>query len=415
MTMRLNRLAATLLIPSVASCFSKQTAAPAPVGDNLARGLATADSLIRSAVGKLTAGAVLVVSKDGRVVKETAYGYAQLNDYAMQRLEHPVPMRTSTLFDLASVTKVMAGTNAVMLLVDQGKIDVDAPVYRYLPDFRGVHLDSIRVRNLLQHSAGLVQWQPLYYAGSTKEQTYQTIRHMPLQWGVSEGRHYSDLSFMLIGYIVERVSGQPLDVFLAQQLYRPLGLPTIGFTPKQRGLTEFAATEQGNVYERHMVYDSTFAYKYRGDPTSWNGWRQYVLSGEVDDGNSWYANGGVAGHAGLFATADELRVLLDMLIDGGSAGGRQYITPATLKLFFTRDRYANYLGWQSPSTFPDGSFSHTGFTGTYVLGVPSQHLSIVLLTNRQNMGTNAQGYFPNVGPLQEAVAQAIVKGATADK
>jgi CubicO group peptidase (beta-lactamase class C family) len=226
---------------------------------------------------------------------------------------------------------------------------------------------------------------------------------------VGEGRHYSDLSFMLIGYIIERVSGQTLDAFLAQRLYGPLGLPTIGFLPKARGITEFASTEQGNVYEKHMVYDSTFAYKYRGDPTSWNGWRQYVLSGEVDDGNSWYANGGVAGHAGLFATARELSVLLDMLVARGASGGRQVLSAETVNRFLTRDKYDNYLGWQRPSYLPEGSFSHTGFTGTYVLGVPSQGLSIVLLTNRQNMGTNAQGYFPNLAPLQEAVARAITR------
>ena len=418
--MRLRALAAPALVFGVTACTGGHapTSAPAPraapAGANLARALATADSLIHAAVGTLTAGAVIVVSKDGHVVKETAYGFAVLNDYALRRLSSPVPMRTSTIFDLASVTKVMAGTNALMLLVDEGKVDVDAPVSRYLPDFRGVHFDSIRVRHLLQHSAGLVQWQPLYYAGHTKEQTYQVIRTMPLQWGVGEGRHYSDLSFMLIGYIVERVSGQPLDVFLHEKLYGPLGLRTIGFNPKQRGLTEFAATEQGNVYERHMVHDSTFGYRYRGDPTSWNGWRQDVLLGEVDDGNSWYANGGVAGHAGLFATAGELRVLLDMLVNGGSYGGREYLRRETVNRVFTRDRYDNYLGWVRPASLPAGSFSHTGFTGTYVLGVPAQHLSIVLLTNRQNLGTNAQGYFPNLAPLQDAVTQAIVTGDAAD-
>src|SRR6185437_11255716 len=129
-----------------------------------------------------------------------------------------------TMFDLASVTKVMATTFAVMILVDRGQVDLDAPVYRYLPDFRGAHLDSITVRHLLQHSGGLVQWQPLYYHASNKAQTYNVIRDMPLQWGVGEGRHYSDLSFMLLGYIVERVSGTSLDAFVTREFYKPLGL-----------------------------------------------------------------------------------------------------------------------------------------------------------------------------------------------
>lgn len=384
------------------------------VEPSLARGIATADSLVNAAIGKLIPGAVLLVARDGRVLHERAYGYAQLNDYEMRRLASPRVMRTSTMFDLASVTKVMATTFGIMLLADRGQVDVDARVSRYLPDFRGPHLDSITVRHLLQHSSGLVQWQPLYYNAANSAQTYRLIRDMPLGWGVGDARHYSDLGFMLLGYIVERVGGQPLDRFLEQNLYRPLGLKSTTFNPRARGFTEFAGTEQGNTYERHMVYDSTFGYRYRGDATAWNGWRQYVLNGEVDDGNAFYANGGVAGHAGLFSTAADLRVLLDLMNNRGTYRGRQYIRPAIVDMFLTRDRYQNYLGWQAPQApgdSPAGGFSHTGFTGTYVLGVPRYKLSIILLTNRQNMGTDARGYFPDLAPLQRAVRTAIVNGA----
>ena len=386
----------------------------APATPGLARGLATADSLIAAAVGTRIPGAVLVVAQRGTVVEERAFGYAQLYDYDLHRLPSPRPMRTSTLFDLASVTKVMGTTFAVMLLADRGQIDVDAPVSRYLPDFRGPRLDSITVRHLLTHSAGLVQWQPLYYHARSPAQAYAAIRDMPLGWGVGEGRHYSDLGFMLLGYIVERVSGRPLDAFLARELYGPLGLRATTFNPRRRGFTDFAATEHGNGYERHMVYDSTFGYRYRGDPTAWDGWRRYVLVGEADDGNAWYAHGGVAGHAGLFSTAADLRVLLDLLNDRGRYGGRRYLRPAVVEQFLTRDRFQNYLGWMLPPEMPEGSFAHSGFTGTYVLGVPQYGLSIVLLTNRQNLGTDSRGYFPNVGPLDQAVARAIVDGAAAD-
>ena len=406
-------IAAIALLGATVGCNGAYVQAGSPVAQDpaLPRGLATADSLINSSIGTLIPGAVFLVAKDGRVIHERAFGFAQVNDYEGHRLASPPPMRTSTIFDLASVTKVMATTMAAMMLVDRGKIDLDAPVSRYLPDFRGLHLDSITVRHLLSHSAGLVQWQPLYYHAANGVQTYAVIRDMPLQWGVGDARHYSDLGFMLLGHIVERASGLPLDRFLGDSLYRPLGLRSTAFNPKTRGFAEFAATEQGNVYELHMVYDSTFGYRYRGDPTAWNGWRQYVLNGEVDDGNSYYANGGVAGHAGLFSTAADLRVLLDLLNNRGSYGGRQYIRPEIVDAFLTRDKYENYLGWQAPSNLPAGSFSHTGFTGTYVAGVPQYKLSIVLLTNRQNMGTDAKGYFPDVGPLQQAVAEAIVNGA----
>ncbi|HKW11875.1 MAG TPA: serine hydrolase domain-containing protein, partial [Gemmatimonadaceae bacterium] len=206
-------------------------AAQAPTA-SLTQGLATADSIIAAAIEHTIPGAVLVVSQNGQVIHERAFGWAELNDFQGRRLAQPRPMHTSTMFDLASVTKVMATTMAVMMLVSQNRIDVESPVYRYLPDFRGPHLDSIRVRHLLQHSAGLVQWQPLYYHASNEHATYDVIRHMPLQWGVGEGRHYSDLGFMLLGDIVEHVTGQPLDKYLAESLYTPLGLRSTTFVPK---------------------------------------------------------------------------------------------------------------------------------------------------------------------------------------
>jgi len=417
------RLTAAFVLLATAACASTPAASPPSTpaarssttipSPGLSRGIATADSLVTAAIGRLTPGAVLLVSKDGRIVHDTAFGYAQLHDYEGHRLASPPPMTTGTMFDLASVTKVMGTTMGIMRLVDAGRVDLEAPVYRYLPDFGDVHKDSITVRHLLSHSAGLVQWQPLYYHASNEREAYRVIRDMPLQWGVGEGRHYSDFSFMLLGYIAERVSGQRLDVFLDSAIYRPLGLDSTTFVPRQHGFTKFAATEQGNVYERHMVYDSTFGYRYLGDPTAWNGWRHYVLDGEVDDGNSYYAHGGIAGHAGLFSTAGQLRVLLDLLVSGGATSPR-ILGSDVIHGFLTRDRYDNYLGWMRSPSLPEGSFYHTGFTGTYVLGVPRYGLSVVLLTNRQNMGTDARGYFPNLAPLQDAVAKALVDGAAAD-
>jgi CubicO group peptidase (beta-lactamase class C family) len=370
---------------------------------------AVADSLIQDAIDRnVIPGAVLVVSQNGKVLHERAFGFAELYDFNGRRLEKPRPMQRSTLFDLASVTKVMATTMGIMLLVDRGKVDVDKPVYTYLPEFRGPHLDSITVRHLLQHSGGLVQWQPIYYHAKNKTEAYKVIREMPLQWGVGEGRHYSDLGFMLLGYLIERVTGKPLDVFMEEELYRPLGLRNTLWNAKAKGRADVAATEFGNGYEKRMVYDTTFNYKYRGDPTSWNGWRNYVLVGETDDGNSWYAHGGIAGHAGLFSTASDVRILLDLLLNGGMSNNRQFIRREVIEKFLTRDRYENFLGWMSPTGLPEGSFSHTGFTGTYVLGVPSAKVGIVLFTNKQNVGANARGVFSNNAPLDLAVARAVL-------
>jgi hypothetical protein len=163
-----------------------------------------------------------------------------------------------------------------------------------------------------------------------------------------------------------------------------------------------------------MVYDSTFGYRYNGDPASWNKWRTHVLDGEVDDGNSFYANGGVAGHAGLFSTASELEVLLDILDNRGIHAGKRYVSESTISRFMTVDKYGNYLGWQVAPGMPYGSFMHTGFTGTYVMGIPKYGVSVVLLTNRQNLGTDAKGFFPDVDPLRKAVSKAIAEGAERD-
>jgi CubicO group peptidase (beta-lactamase class C family) len=135
----------------------------------------------------------------------------------------------------------------------------------------------------------------------------------------------------------------------------------------------------------------------------------------VDDGNAWYANGGVAGHAGLFSTASDLRILVDLLNARGTHRGRRYIRAETIDRFLTRDRFEHYLGWMRPIFAPEGSFAHNGFTGTYVIGIPSHGLSIVLLTNRQNLGPNERGFFPDVAPLQQGVVRAIVAGVDADR
>lgn len=372
-----------------------------------------ADSLVRAATGRTTAGAVLLIAQRGRLFHLAAYGSAERLDSTGTVLAHPRAMRTDTRFDLASVTKVMATTLAIMTLVDRGTVDLDAPVFRYLPEFRGVHLDSITVRHLLRHAAGLTPWQPLYYSAANKREALAAIVRLPLATGVGEARHYSDLGFMLLGYIVERVSGESLDAYTARVLYRPLGLTNTGFTPDRRH-GDFAATEVGNGYEHRMVYDTTFAFPYHGNPASWNGWRTRVLSGEANDGNAFYAHGGVAGHAGLFSTAADLRVLLTLLLDGGVARGHRALRATTIRTFLTPEPFGHYLGFMRPSGLPADAFMHTGFTGTYVLGVPSGQLVVVLLANRQQMGANPAGRFTDLSSLRDEVGRRLTEAAAAD-
>ena len=379
-------------------------------------GLAAADSLVSLWVDEeRIPGAVLLVARDGEVVHRAAYGLASVED--------AIPMTESTVFDLASVTKVMATTYALMLLVDRGLVEIEAPVAEYLPDFSGDGRERITVRHLLTHRSGLPQWVPTYYHAADRDQAYDYVRSLPLAWPVGEERHYSDLGFMLLGRLVEEVSGQSLDDYVRSEIYGPLGLGRTGFRPvgdtgsadvtadgadatstRQDG---YARTSRGNPFERRMVHDPDFGYQIEGDPDSWAEWRTDWLDGEVNDGNAFHAFRGVAGHAGLFSTADELGVLLQVMLDAGRYEGRQVVSSETIEAFLapTGDRQA--LGWQLPGYGPGGSFGHTGFTGTFVLGVPTERLALVLLTNRQNFGVDEDTQYPDVGPLQRAVTAAV--------
>ena len=377
--------------------------------------IADADAMVQRAVGRSTAGAVLLVARDGRIIHLRAFGDAERLDSTGAVLAVPRPMRPTTRFDLASVTKVMATTLALMRLVDERRVDLDAPVYRYLAEFRGAHLDSITLRLLLRHASGLTPWQPIYYGAASKAEAREAIRRLPLDRGVGAERRYSDLGFMLLGYVVEQVSRRSLDHYTAEALYTPLGLRRTGFATQLVPGADVAATEVGNGYEHRMVFDTTFAFAYRGDPRGWSGWRTRVLRGEANDGNAYYAHGGVAGHAGLFSTASDLAVLLQLLIGEGTVGPVRLISPATVRAFLTPEPFGHYLGWMRPKALPDGSFMHTGFTGTYVLGVPRYGLAVVLLANRQQMGTDARGFFPDLGPLRDSVSQRLVRGAAESK
>ena len=151
------------------------------------------------------------------------------------------------------------------------------------------------------------------------------------------------------------------------------------------------------------------------DPEQWNGWRTYVLKGEVNDGNAWYANGGVSGAAGLFSTASDLQKLVDMLINNGSIGTKQFISGKTIETFLTKDKFNNGLGWMMnpDNSFmknaPDGSFGHTGFTGTSIAVIPGDRISVILLINRQNCGLSDEGEYYNVSPVRLQVFNAVMK------
>ncbi len=381
----------------------------------------TVDGILKNAVNdKLIPGAVIEIKKGNQVLCKKAFGYAQRRDYHNQPLAHPEVMTTDDLFDLASLTKVVGTTTSVMLLVDKGLISVEDPVGKYIPAFNVGDKKQITIRNLLTHTAGLITWYPLFYRASNKQEAYQLIGELPLAFPVGKVRRYSDLGFILLGEIIEKVSGMPLDQFDKKNIFIPLGMNHTTYNPLATGhFKKIATTSHGNPFETRMVHDTSLGYVFKEiDPDQWNGWRKYNLRGEVNDGNAWYALQGVSGHAGLFSTVDDLQKLVDMLKNDGKVGSHQFISKKTLQLFLTKDDFKNGLGWMMDpdNSFmkdaPAGSFGHTGFTGTSIAVIPSLDISVILLINRQNMGLLPSGYYYNPNPLRREIFKAVLDYCT---
>ena len=321
------------------------------------------------------------------------------------------------LFDIASLTKVVGTTTGIMVLVDRGKLSVDDPVSAHIPSYATREKGAITIRHLLAHRSGMIDWYPMYYRASERSQAHDLISQLPLQSPVGTRRKYSDLGFTLLGQIIEKVSGMALDTFLLNEVFRPLGMRNTLYNPlrSNRDL-RIAATSHGNPYEYRMVHDPSLGYVYPEiEPGSWKGWRSHTLKGEVNDGNAWYAGKGVSGAAGLFSTAEDLSVIVRMLLSGGMHGGKRFLKEATVRSFLTPNEDGHGLGWMmDPSSSfmkgaPKGSFGHTGFTGTSIAADPSSGLYVILLTNRQHGGLLPSREYPNVGALRQALFEQAMK------
>ena len=387
-------------------------------GNGRAKLKAEVDSILQSQVdmGKIP-GAVLLIKKDDRVLCRKAYGYAQNFDFNQKLLARPERMTLNHMFDLASLTKAVGITTSIMLLTDRGLLKPEDPVCKYIEAFNTPEKKDITIRHLLTHTAGLYEWYPLYYRVSSREACYRLIGELPLAFPVGKQRRYSDLGFVLLGEIIEIVSGLPLEQFMNENIFQPLGMKHTSYNPlENKKFRKIAATSAGNPYEKRMVHDSTLGFTFKEiDPDQWNGWRTYLLRGEVNDGNTWYANGGISGAAGLFSTADDLQKLIDMLISRGMAGSKEFISAATIESFLTMDEFRNGLGWMMDpansfmKNAPEGSFGHTGFTGTSIAVVPHDKLSVILLINRQNTGLSEEWEYYNVNPVRLQIFNAVSK------
>ena len=313
-------------------------------------------------------GAVLAVGQHGRLVALKAFGRIASSAGAP-------PMPVDALFDLASLTKVIGTTTAAEILYDRHQLDLDAPVVRYLPEFGAVpgH-DRITVRDLLTHSSGLQSADMSWQYAKDRQGILQRLYAMPATDPPGTVFAYRDTNLILVGEIVARLSGQPLDRFLAREVFGPLGMKDTGFRPSPTLLPRIAPTEQDDRF-RHMLVRCV-----------------------VHDENA-YVMGGVAGHAGLFSTARDLATFAELYLDHGSYRGKRLIKASTIDLFETRQNMppgsSRALGWDTPTA---GGFAgplaspraiiHTGFTGTSIYIDPARDAFVILLTNRVNPTRN---------------------------
>jgi CubicO group peptidase (beta-lactamase class C family) len=355
------------------------TADPGSVG--MARDLpARLDSIVSVAMGEGAApGVALAVGRWGRLVHLRAYGRIDVAPDAPA-------VTDSTLFDMASLTKVVATTTAAMILEDEGRLNLDAPVHSYLPELTDSAKARITVRMILTHSGGFEAFAALWREHRGRADYLAQINARPLAYNPGDSVIYSDWDFVLAGLIIERITGMTLDQFVATRVWQPLHMRDTGFNPLSSGTTPPdsdctpAFRPDHPLLARIAVTEMDTAY------------RHVKVHGIVHDENAC-ALGGVAGHAGLFSSVRDVAVFSQMLLNGGEYGGVHLIQATTVARWTARQssHSSRALGWDTPSEhssagryFSPRSFGHTGFTGTSIWIDPERGVFAVLLTNRVN-------------------------------
>jgi len=354
---------------------------PEPAQAGMAPDLgARLDSIVSAGIaGGAAPGVALAVGRRGRVVHLRGYG-------RIDAAPNASPVTDSTMFDLASLTKVVATTTAAMILEDEGRLNLDAPIRTYLPELNAPGKAGITMRMMLTHTGGFEAFAPLWRDFRGRAGYLRQINERALAYAPGDSTVYSDWDFVLAGLIIERITGQTLEEFLKTRVWQPLKMRDTGYNPLLSGaipadsactatfraahplLARIAMTEMDTVYRRTHVH------------------------GIVHDENAC-ALGGVAGHAGLFSSARDLAAFGQMLLGNGQHGGVRVIQPATVARWTARQtrRSSRALGWDTPAArssagryFSPRSFGHTGFTGTSIWIDPERGLFVVLLTNRVN-------------------------------
>jgi CubicO group peptidase (beta-lactamase class C family) len=302
-------------------------------------------------------GASVIVGRKGAAVFEKGFGRLSWSENST-----PVDAQ-NTIYDVASLSKVVGTTTAIMILYDEKKIGLDDPVINYIPTFGGGDKDKVTIRQLLTHTSGLPAGRDIWRIAQTPLEARALVLSTPLEGRPGAQYIYSDLGADILGLLVEVVAGEPLDKFLARRVFEPLGM-------------------------NETMYRPADSLKYRIAPTEVTPPRGYPLRGEVHDENA-YALGGVAGHAGLFSTAADLSIFAQMMLNGGEYNGVQIVSKPTVELFTSRAFGHRALGWDTAEgDYGSGkylgptAYGHTGFTGTSMWIDPEREMFVILLTNR---------------------------------
>ena len=333
-------------------------------------------------------GAVGIIIKDGHIIARRAVGYMQTRDAKRPRDASPVtyqpttqPMYEMTIFDLASVTKMVSTTTSIMILAERGELDLDEAVATYIPSFAGRAKGEVTVRQLLTHTSGLPSWRAFYNYCTGPEEVYRSIdEDIALEYKPGDKRIYSDIGFITLGRLVEALSGQRLNEFAQENIFAPLGMEDTGYIP-----------------ELHK--------RLRTAPTEYDPMRNQLARGIVHDENTRVL-GGISGHAGLFSTANDMAVFAQMLLNEGAFDGTRILKPETVAAMTTPQeisaeavengtdflRYRRQLlGWwgmdEKVTLYYMGglpsprAYGHTGFTGTVMYIDPEHDLAAILLSN----------------------------------
>jgi serine-type D-Ala-D-Ala carboxypeptidase len=333
---------------------------PAPAYEQQDAVFAPAFELLRKAIADHAFPAASVaIAHHGNLVGLKAFGRLTYEPNSPEAT-------TETVFDLASVTKVVATTSMAMILYERGLLDLDLPVVAVVAEFAGEdpRRDAVTLRMLLSHSSGLPAYEKLFLRARTRDELLSAAFATPLTANPGARAEYSDIGFIILGVALERIAEESLDHFCQHEVFGPLAMTHTAFNPPSAWRAFIAPTAD----------DQTF--------------RQRIIQGEVQDENA-IAMGGVAGHAGVFATAEDIAIFAHAML----AGRRPILRPETLALFTRRESSppgtSRALGWDTPSSpsqsgkyFSAGSFGHLGYTGTSLWIDPERQLSITLLTNR---------------------------------